>query len=551
MSARQLKSAVVTALLATAFQSPVQAQVVPDVVDNVQSVIDRQAERVQDRAAERVQNQVETVQEQVIERTQSQAERVQDQAAERVQSQVERVQEQAAGIVQGQVENIQDQAENRTRRQAERVADRLPDTGSLASRVLDSSAAGVEPGTGARRMAALPDRLPVSDQSGEPVFVEINIEPNIRVIEREWVMMLTTPQSERLSSEAPQLMRFLDQTSPFNALDSVVLKFTVPPDLDNEESILQMIPEEFRNLIDRNHVYSAQGKPAPQEGANDPQTEYDQGDSEPVERLPNYSSNALGLPMQPVCTDPVSVGIIDSAINVQHSAFTAARAVPLVRQDFIDVDVAKPLGHGTAIAGVLVGQGPELNPLLPAGKLYSASVIYSQDSYHQGATVMHLLQALDWVMAQNLTVINMSLTGPDNRLLAQAVSATIGKGKVIVAAAGNEGPHTPAAYPAAYEGVVAVTAVNPDQSIYRWANQGKHIDYAALGVSVPTARGDGGFGRESGTSMATPVVSAFLACALMESGGDLTRALKQLSVQTVDLGVPGHDPVFGHGLLHP
>ena len=124
-------------------------------------------------------------------------------------------------------------------------------------------------------------------------------------------------------------------------------------------------------------------------------------------------------------------------------------------------------------------------------------------------------------------------------------------GKVIVAAAGNEGPFAEPLYPAAYDGVIAVTAVAVDGSVYRWANQGDHVEFSALGVSVPTARADGSIGRESGTSLATPVISAFLACELLQQRGDIGRALDSLRTRALDLGATGRDPVFGHGLLHP
>jgi hypothetical protein len=71
-----------------------------------------------------------------------------------------------------------------------------------------------------------------------------------------------------------------------------------------------------------------------------------------------------------------------------------------------------------------------------------------------------------------------------------------------------------------------------------------------LGVNVPTALRDGGFGPESGTSLAAPVISAFIACELARHG-ELGRALEALDSRAMDLGTPGRDPVYGGGLLHP
>jgi hypothetical protein len=67
---------------------------------------------------------------------------------------------------------------------------------------------------------------------------------------------------------------------------------------------------------------------------------------------------------------------------------------------------------------------------------------------------------------------------------------------------------------------------------------------------VPVAQPEGGIGPESGTSMAAPVVAAFLACGLA-TGNEPLAVFESLQSRLVDLGVPGPDPVFGNGLLHP
>ncbi|MBU2098742.1 MAG: S8 family serine peptidase, partial [Gammaproteobacteria bacterium] len=398
-----------------------------------------------------------------------------------------------------------------------------PRPADLLARVPDVPRA-VYPGP----LAQLPDRLPVTTNQGNEAFVEIRIEPNIRVLEREWVMLINADQRQVLLNQAPAILQFLQETTPFEALNSFLLRFRVPPDIDSEEAIQQLLPESLQDMIDRNHVYSAQSEASAQ-------------------------ASTLPLPMTSVCNGRLSVGMVDSAVREDHPAFApGGRQTPLVTRAFIDQNLVQPSGHGTAVAGVMIGHTQGLQPLLPNATLYSASVVYAQDAYNQGATVLNMMQALDWLISiEDLQVINISMTGPPNRLLAQGVAAAQQRGKVIVAAAGNDGPFAPARYPAAYEGVITATAVAVDTSIYRWANQGEHVDFAALGVSVVTARGDGTVGAESGTSMATPVVSAFFACEMASHDGDKTRVLENLRSRALDLGVSGRDPVFGHGLLHP
>jgi subtilisin family serine protease len=110
-------------------------------------------------------------------------------------------------------------------------------------------------------------------------------------------------------------------------------------------------------------------------------------------------------------------------------------------------------------------------------------------------------------------------------------------------------------FPAGYEDVIAVSAIDQHQQPYRWSNQGTYIDYSALGVNVLTAQSQRRTGRESGTSMAAPVVSAALACTLarIKSAATVTRSevLSALAEKAIDLGPPGKDPIFGLGAIQP
>ena len=122
----------------------------------------------------------------------------------------------------------------------------------------------------------------------------------------------------------------------------------------------------------------------------------------------------------------------------------------------------------------------------------------------------------------------------------------------IVAAAGNEGPAASPRFPAAYKEVIAATAVDSNNDIYRWANQGEYIDFSALGVLVKTARVSNGssyeYGLESGTSIATPVVTAKVACQIVKDKAKKT-IISNLELEAIDLGEPGRDPVYGYGKL--
>jgi len=527
------------------------AQRALDLEPIVQGVTDRQAERLQNQAIERVQQQaeaaqarvaeqvqvqqVETVQGQIVDRVENQVERAQAQTAERAQNQVERVQNQVERV-QGRIERAPEQALDRTAERLDAVAEGRPGAVVEAGPGVERAAAQAGQGPAVPVAAAVEDtpaplpevpvRRAVPDAEGIPVFVELTLTAEIRAIEFEWVMLVNAAQRQQLEAEAPQLLGFLAGAQPFTLTDGELLTFRVPPDLDANDAILQLVPANLRGQIDRNHLYATQDAKHPATGS-----------------LP------LAMPMAAVCEAPLAIGIIDSAIDTRHAAF--GPRVTIHGKSFVEAQLEPALAHGTAVASVLVGSAEGLQPLLPHAELYSAAVFHANEDAVQGATVMRVLAALDWLASvDEVRVINMSLAGPANRLLEQAVAAMAKEGKVVVAAVGNEGAHGPLRYPAAYTGVVGVTAVDRSGEIYRWANQGPQIDYAALGVAVPVAQAGGGITQESGTSLAAPVVSAFHACALA-GGKELAAAALALQDLLVDLGEPGLDPVFGKGLLHP
>ena len=372
----------------------------------------------------------------------------------------------------------------------------------------------------------LPKQLPIINTQGKTVLVDVEVEHGWRAVEREWLVMLEDkdlPSVQRLGVE------ILEQTH-YAQLGMSLLRFKVTAELDSLAALQQHLPAAMSARIDRNHIYASQNKKT-------------------HDNLPtNLSRNAA-------CDIPVALGIIDTAINLSHPAFTSSnQPSTIISHDFLVENMTAPnlptlTAHGTAIAGLLVGKSDELQPLLPKATLYSASVFFARNDYAQGATMINLVSALDWLAGQKLSVINMSLAGPDNQILAKVIEKILASGHVIVAAAGNEGPAAPPLFPAAYPGVIAVTAVDSEHKIYRWANQGNYISFAALGVSVTTARSAGGVGNESGTSMAAPVVSALIACELTQTKNSPAQAIAHLVSKAVDLGKQGRDPVFGYGLL--
>jgi subtilisin family serine protease len=154
-------------------------------------------------------------------------------------------------------------------------------------------------------------------------------------------------------------------------------------------------------------------------------------------------------------------------------------------------------------------------------------------------------------MAQSkVPVINVSLVGPANMTLAAVVHNLVARGYLLVAAVGNDGPAAPPLYPAAYPGVIGVTAVDARRKVLLEACRGPQVRYAAPGADMMAAAPGGTYANVRGTSFAAPIVAGLLARSLhAPDAAAAASALEQLNSQAVSLGAGGRNPVYGFGLV--
>lgn len=247
------------------------------------------------------------------------------------------------------------------------------------------------------------------------------------------------------------------------------------------------------------------------------------------------------------CAGNVTVGVIDTGYDPAHPAFEGRR-IALGRVGRADAPAATNW-HGTGVLALLAGSPDSTTPgLIPEARFVVADVFFGDGRGQPISDSYSLLNALGLMERFGVTVVNLSLSGPRDALVEREIARLAKDGMMFIAAAGNEGPGAGPSYPAAYKGVIAVTAVNRDAIGYRHANQGSYIDLAAPGVAIWTAQPGRKEGYLTGTSFAAPFVTAVVA-ALRESvpGASKERLLERLQYR--DLGTPGRDDVFGRGLL--
>lgn len=249
----------------------------------------------------------------------------------------------------------------------------------------------------------------------------------------------------------------------------------------------------------------------------------------------------------------VRLAIIDTGID--------AAQVDLVDQiaearDFTGLGFSADM-HGTQVAGILAarpGNGAGISGVAPGAALLALKSCQpsSAQSVRARCWSSALVKGLDYAAGRSADIVNMSVGGRgEDRLLQLGVEIAVNRGSAVVAAAGNEGPNGPPSYPAALDGVVAVTAVDARRQLYRYATQGAYVDFSAPGVEIISTAPGNQFPVCSGTSFATAYVAGTLALLRQASPASTPAALVAALQSTAqDLGPGGRDVQFGHGLIN-
>jgi hypothetical protein len=236
------------------------------------------------------------------------------------------------------------------------------------------------------------------------------------------------------------------------------------------------------------------------------------------------------------------VGLIDSGVDADHAAF---RGLAIHRHGCAGALV--PDSHGTAVASLLVGRDDAFHGAAPGAELDAADVFCGAAT---GGSVDAVAEAFAWLVGERVPVINVSLVGPANNLLRTVVAAVIARGYLVVAAVGNDGPAAPPLYPAAWPGVIGVTAVDARGRVLAEAERGSQVKFAAPGADMAAARSPQGYVLVRGTSFAAPLVAGLLALELKAPDEAAAHsALTDLAAHADPRGTRGVDPVYGYGLV--
>ena len=160
-------------------------------------------------------------------------------------------------------------------------------------------------------------------------------------------------------------------------------------------------------------------------------------------------------------------------------------------------------GHGTHVAGIIAAK---LNGVGGAGIAPDASIINVKVLNDDGSgSDSNILRGMRRAIAADADIMNMSLGGIGYNPAAQKVVDDAYKaGIAVFVSAGNDGGSN-MCYPAAYNHVICIGAVDMGNQRASFSNYGAWVDLSAPGVSIWSTGNDGGFEMMSGTSQACPV----------------------------------------------
>jgi serine protease len=270
----------------------------------------------------------------------------------------------------------------------------------------------------------------------------------------------------------------------------------------------------------------------------------------------------------------ITIAVIDSGVNATHPDLNAN---VVGGYDFVnkDSDPSDDLGHGTCVAGIIAAEmdNPGEDPLndgtgiAPACRIMPVKVMNATGS----GKVWNITLGIIYAAINGANIINLSLgrNTPSYTLHEACDYAYFIKRRLLVAAAGNGNPGQPVVcYPARYESVIAVSAIDANAQRASYSNYGSEIELCAPGggdlnndgdcddaneyvYSTLLSGGYGGAGFAFGTSMAAPHVSGVAALVWSVYGSLTNEQVRELLRTTADdLLTPGWDPQTGYGLVN-
>lgn len=199
----------------------------------------------------------------------------------------------------------------------------------------------------------------------------------------------------------------------------------------------------------------------------------------------------------------VRVAVIDSAVDAAHPDLQGQVGIA---RNFVDGAAVAAERHGTAVAGIIgarEGNGAGIAGIAPGASLMALRACREAEGQRARCTSLSLGKAINFAMMNEARVINLSLGGPPDRLLAALLDAAQARGVLVVGAIDPARPD--GGFPASHPGVLAVAGDAASAGALR------HRALLAPASDIPTSVPGGRWGFVSGSSYAAAHVSGLLA----------------------------------------
>ena len=209
-------------------------------------------------------------------------------------------------------------------------------------------------------------------------------------------------------------------------------------------------------------------------------------------------------------------------------------------------------GHGTHVAGTIAALGGNdvgVVGVSPSGNLglHIVKVFNDSGNWAYGSD---LVMAIQQCRDAGSTVISMSLGGGASSTTERnAMDAAYQNGVLVVAAAGNSGTSS-LSYPASYDSVVSVAAVDSSGNRASFSQYNNQVEVSAPGVAVRSTTPGNTYASYNGTSMATPHVSAVYALVWSRHRQCTAQQIRNVvNLTAQDRGTGGRDVYYGYGIV--
>ena len=266
-----------------------------------------------------------------------------------------------------------------------------------------------------------------------------------------------------------------------------------------------------------------------------------------------WGVDAIGAAQLSTFGSDRKICVIDSGYDLAHADLPGADRVSGIAQEGTDSWSEPGDSHGTHVAGTIAALDNDTG-IIGANTSLGLSLhivkVFDDNGYWGYAS--DLVDAVDSCLAEGSNIISMSLGGAYPTTAEEEVFEEARRQNVLsIAAAGNDGS-SQLGYPASYDSVVSVGAVDESLEVASFSQVNYQVELTAPGVGVVSTVPGGGYDNYSGTSMATPFVAAAAAlvwglntdCSSEEIRASLARS-------AIDLGSPGRDSSYGYGFVQP